>query len=402
MKKITFIHAADLHLDSPFVGLRHLPQPIMEQMKEAIFVSFQRIVQAAIDRQVDFLLLAGDLFDGENRNLRTQVRLRNEMERLKENSIDVYIIHGNHDHLGGSWIDIRQPENVHIFKEHFDVMTWKKEGATVHIYGYSYPTQHVKDRIIQHYRKKEGADYHIGMLHGNLQGETEHGQYAPFTLAELQEKQFDYWALGHIHKRQELLQSPPVIYPGNIQGRSRKETGMKGCYYVELEGRQSSFEFIATSPIVWESLDVEFKENETFDDLFTACRAAIQEKRDNRYQVLASIMVHSANTALHTSSYIEDLLQLLQEEEEKQPQFVFPVQLRVEQEQTALLQQPVMALIHQHEWTQQEIDQAVRPIFKHSLGRKYIDTLTSDEKRELKEEAEKLLALELSIGGEKS
>ena len=101
MSGIRFIHAADLHLDSPFVGLKNVPEAILHKMKEAPFLAFRKLIEEAIARKVDFILLAGDLYDGENRSLRTQVRFRREMERLLEHGIQVYIIHGNHDHLGG-------------------------------------------------------------------------------------------------------------------------------------------------------------------------------------------------------------------------------------------------------------------------------------------------------------
>ncbi|MFS0782983.1 metallophosphoesterase family protein [Bacillus sp. 1P06AnD] len=402
MEKIKFIHSADLHLDSPFAGLKMIPPSILEKMKEAVFLSFQRIVELAISKNVDFLLLAGDLYDGANRNLRTQVRFRKEMERLQAKGIEVYIIHGNHDHLGGDWVDMKQPGNVHIFSEQFGVEVFVKNNAKVHLYGYSYPTRHVKERIIQQYRKEEGADYHIGLLHGNLQGQTEHGQYAPFTLEELQNLHFDYWALGHIHKRKELLLSPPIIYPGNIQGRNRKESGPKGCYYVELDGKQSSIEFNATSPIVWEDISIELKDDDDFDQLLSACREEFQQKRNGEYDVFATLDIVCYKPSMPMDTLGQDLLAILQEEEEQQPQFVFPVQLRIIQEYAADQNNALMVLIRERGLSEQDVDQAIRPLYKHQLGRKYLSPLLPYEKKDLEKEAEQLLSLELSHGGQES
>ena len=123
MKQISFIHAADLHLDSPMVGLKHLPANILSRVRESTFVALQKLTMAAIDQQVDFVILAGDLFDGEDRSLRAQSRFRAEMLKLFEKDIPVYVIHGNHDHLNGSWVHLDMPANVFIFTSKTEVKT---------------------------------------------------------------------------------------------------------------------------------------------------------------------------------------------------------------------------------------------------------------------------------------
>lgn len=399
MKDITFIHGADLHLDSPFVGLKHIPEHILQKMKEASFQAFQQIVQEAIVRKVDFLLLSGDLYDGANRNLHTQIRFRKEMERLQQHGIQVFIIHGNHDHLGGKWISLQQPDNVTVFGSECDVKEFIKQDTKVHIYGYSYPTQHVTQRVIGSYAKKAGADYHIGMLHGNLEGQSEHSSYAPFSLDELIEKDFDYWALGHIHKRQELLLSPPVIYPGNIQGRHRKESGLKGCYYVHLSGKHATLQFIPTSKIRWESIMLEVDENEHFDDLLFKCRTSLQELRNEHIPCFVSIQIVNHNPSLQLTE--DELLEVIQHEEELQEIFIYPYRVRWEDKRLLSAEnQPLLSLIQHYNWTEQEINEAIQPIYRHPLGRKFLSTLSSEEKAELLKEAEELLVSQLSRGGE--
>src|SRR5881392_943479 len=160
MKKVTFIHAADLHLDSPMVGLKHLPEPIFKRIKESTFVALKKLTQSALEKKVDFVILAGDLFDGEDRSLRAQSRLRTEMLRLEANGIPVYVVHGNHDHLGGTWVNLDMPANVHVFPSDVEVKTLTtKSGTTVNFYGFSYLQRHVYDRKIDHYLRHEGADF---------------------------------------------------------------------------------------------------------------------------------------------------------------------------------------------------------------------------------------------------
>ena len=399
MKSINFIHAADLHLDSPFVGLKQMPDPILGELRAASFRAFQHIIREAIIRKVDFILLAGDLYDGANRNLRTQILFRKEMERLQQHDIQVYIIHGNHDHLGGDWISLQQPDNVHVFGSECEVKEYTKQETKVFIYGYSYPSQRVVDRIIKSYHKKEGADYHIGMLHGNVEGESEHSSYAPFSVEELVEKEFDYWALGHIHKRQELLGSPPIIYPGNTQGRHRKESGVKGCYYVSLSGKHADLQFIPTSQIIWEAVKVELQEDESFDDLLTKCRTVFQELRNHHVPCFIHLQIWNYNDSLTVKE--EELLEILQQEEEYQETFMYPYRVDWKDcRQVSIEHQPLLAFIQQYDWTELDVNEAIQPLFRHALGRKFLTPLTSEEKRELLNEAREMLLSHLSRGGE--
>lgn len=399
VKKITFIHAADLHLDSPFKGLRKLPEELLQQIKDSTFESLQKIIDEAITREVDFVLFSGDLYDGENRNLRTQVKFRKEMERLKQHDIQVYIIHGNHDHLGGKWISIEQPSNVHIFSGQAEVKEFKKGDSVTYIYGYSYPTQHVNQSIVDKYVKKPGADYHIGMLHGSVEGQSEHSRYAPFTVDELVQKAFDYWALGHIHKRQELVSSPPIIYPGNIQGRHKKESGMKGCYYVKLQGKQAQLEFVPTSAVVWDSISVSLDENDSFDNLLIKCRAQMENIRKDSCGMLVEIKLNHCSDFMMYENFQHDLLEILQEEEEYKQHFVYPYAIAIAETVVSDSSHPILELINGYEWTEQDVFEAIQPLYKHSLGRKYISELSSEEKKQLIEEAQQMLAMLLTRGG---
>ncbi|MGE7601943.1 metallophosphoesterase family protein [Peribacillus sp. NPDC097675] len=394
MSKVTFIHAADFHLDSPFSGLKDLPASLLKEIRESPFKSFQKIVDEAINLHVDFMVISGDLFDGENRNLRTQVRFRREMERLLQNEIPAFIIHGNHDHLSGSWISVDQPENVHIFSAETEVKRYeKKDGTTVHLYGFSYPRRHVTERIIESYRKSGVADYHIGLLHGNLEGNTEHSDYAPFSLKELEAKDFDYWALGHIHKRQVVSEHPLVIYPGNIQGRNRKESGVKGCVLVEMDGEAKGHSFIETSGVIWESETIRVTEDSGFDALYQQFSEVIEQTRSNGRCSLLDIKLDVGTCLGFRHEMLEDLIRLLQEEEQEQP-FVWlykitliPNSIRKARGKQTPFTNEISSLATDFA----DMEDVLAPLYKQAGARRFLEVLEQEEKEELLNEAERWL-----------
>ncbi|MGN7300517.1 metallophosphoesterase family protein [Ferdinandcohnia sp. SAFN-114] len=179
MDALTFLHIADLHLDSPFSGLTNLPTKVFKRVQESTFTSLSRLINIAIEQKVDFIIIAGDLFDGEDRSLRAQSRFRKEMERLREHGIEAFVTHGNHDHLSGNWPHFEWPSNVHVFQnENVEVIPYLKNGETVaNIYGFSYAKKAVLENKTKFYEKKDGATYHIGILHGSKEGESSHSRY---------------------------------------------------------------------------------------------------------------------------------------------------------------------------------------------------------------------------------
>ncbi|MBR8645655.1 hypothetical protein KEH51_21545 [[Brevibacterium] frigoritolerans] len=151
--------------------------------------------------------------------------------------------------------------------------------------------------MIETYIKAEGADYHIGLLHGNLEGKSEHSPYAPFSLKELAAKDFDYWALGHIHKHLVVSEDPLVIYPGNIQGRNRKESGVKGCMLIEFDGDMKHHSFIETSEVIWESETIELSAEGGFDALFKQGKEVIERKGFDGRSFLLELKLDAGDAA---------------------------------------------------------------------------------------------------------
>lgn len=190
------------------------------------------------------------------------------MERLAALQIPVYIIHGNHDHLGGRWTRFSLPPNVHVFPDKPTAAFFQTKDHKVQLAGFSYPTRHLTDSFIQHYPEREAdVDFAIGLLHGSEQTQTEHDVYAPFTIDQLKAIGYDYWALGHIHKRQVIHENPSIVYSGTIQGRHRKETGQQGYYSVTLSHHQTTLDFCPVATTLFETTELELAETSSIEQL---------------------------------------------------------------------------------------------------------------------------------------
>ncbi|MBD2872745.1 metallophosphoesterase family protein [Paenibacillus arenilitoris] len=250
-----FIHAADLHLDSPFRGLAKAPGQVRERLADSTFDALRRLTDAAVTEKVDFVVLSGDLFDAADLSLRAQLLLVREWEKLEAHGISVFAIHGNHDPLDGARADLKLPGNVHVFgAEGMDYRpAYRRSGElAAFVYGRSYGTKVVTDNMAAGYRPQPEGPFHIAMLHGNVDGDGTHDPYAPCSLADLTGNGFDYWALGHIHGRRVLHEYPHVVYAGNAQGRNPREIGAKGCYLVDVSASRSvTLTFVPLDSVRW-------------------------------------------------------------------------------------------------------------------------------------------------------
>ena len=237
MESFRFVHAADLHIDSPFKGLMKLDSEIGRQLREATHAAFLNLIRLCIEEKVDFLVVAGDVYDGSDRSPQAQLRFRNGLAELAEHGIESFVVHGNHDPLDGRYSSIDWPEGVHVYGATPSWITATRRGEPLaDIQGVSYPTQVVTDNLALNFSSPRNKNiFNIGMLHCNVGGMEGHDNYAPCSVDDLVGIGLDYWALGHIHMRQTLLEkSPAIIYPGNIQGRDPGETGARGCLIVDV------------------------------------------------------------------------------------------------------------------------------------------------------------------------
>ncbi|KRL04772.1 metallophosphoesterase family protein [Liquorilactobacillus oeni] len=264
-----FIHTADLHLGSPFEGLSAIPESYLERLHRGTNAAFLFLVKVALHEKVDFILIAGDFFDNHRPSVALQVMVYEQFEKLQRAGISVYLCLGNHDYLDLDKASVFFPENVYLFPNYPTTKSFLIKGEEIAITSFSYAQRWSKD-IIQKFPKKSTAKWHLGMLHGALR-ETDLGShYAPFSKEQLFEKKYDYWALGHIHKRTELSLAPPIIYPGSIQGKNRKETGPKGFYIVEEQGGKLIPHFHELKTVIWQTLDFVIEKNSN--------RAAFEKK----------------------------------------------------------------------------------------------------------------------------
>lgn len=227
-----FIHAADIHLDSPLVGLQFYEGAPVEEIRGATRRALENLVELAAAEKVDFVLLAGDLYDGDWKDYNTGLFLSSRMSRLREEGIRVFIISGNHDAASQITKHLRMPDNVKALSvRHPETVRIETLGVAIH--GQGYAARAVTDDLAGGYPQAMPHHFNIGLLHTSLDGREGHESYAPASVGGLLSKGYDYWALGHVHAREIVREDPWVVFPGNIQGRHIREAGPKGCTLVE-------------------------------------------------------------------------------------------------------------------------------------------------------------------------
>jgi len=265
-----FLHAADLHLDSPLKGLERYDGAPVDEIRGATRRALQNLVAVAIEQQVQFVLIAGDVYDGDWKDHNTGLFFVSQMSRLRAADIPVVVISGNHDAANKMTKSLPLPDNVE-WLSHTKAVSSKSKiladlGVAVH--GRSFAKAAEMENLARLYPERKKELFNIGLLHTSLNGAAGHEPYAPCEVAELQQKEYDYWALGHVHTRQVKLEHPWIVYPGNIQGRQIRETGAKGCYLVTVDDHgTTSLEFQPLDVFRWEVCRVDVAGLTTGDDL---------------------------------------------------------------------------------------------------------------------------------------
>jgi len=232
--RFRFLHAADVHLDSPLTGLDRYESAPVETMRGATRRAFENLVDLAMSEAVAFVLLAGDLYDGPWKDYQTGLFFVAQMAKLREAGILVFIVAGNHDAESQITKSLRLPDNVHLFSTN-KPETRLVEPFGVAIHGQGFATRAVTDDLAAAYPVADASHFHIGLLHTSLDGRPDHAPYAPTSTQILAQKGYHYWALGHVHKREVVSKDPWIVFPGNLQGRRASEVGPKGCVLVTVE-----------------------------------------------------------------------------------------------------------------------------------------------------------------------
>ncbi|SLN75700.1 metallophosphoesterase family protein [Oceanibacterium hippocampi] len=296
-----FLHAADVHLDSPLRGLSRLEGIAVERIRTATRAALSRMVSIAIEEAVAFVVIAGDLYDGDWRDFRTGLFFAAEMGRLNEAGIAVYLLHGNHDAESQITRQLTLPANVHVFDTRRP-QSFRHGGLDVALHGQSFATRDVTDNLALDYPAPDAGLFNIGVLHTGLGGMGGHANYAPCAIQDLENRGYDYWALGHVHQAAVLREKPHVVFPGNLQGRHIRETGPKGAMLVSVEdGEVSSLETVPCDTVRWALVPVAVDGASSFgavlDRIGRALDEAVRAAADGR--LLACRVVLGGRTEAH-------------------------------------------------------------------------------------------------------
>jgi exonuclease SbcD len=254
LTNVKFLHAADIHLDSPLAGLQARQTLPADLLRHCTRRAFAAMVDLAIAEEVAFVVIAGDLYDGDWRDFNTGLFLAEQMRRLGR---PCFVLRGNHDARSVITKDLRLPPNVREFSTH-RCQTHRLEELGVALHGHSFPNRAVPEDISEGYCDPVPGFLNIAVLHSSADDAGEHETYAPCSPARLALKGHDYWALGHIHQRRVLYERPWIVFPGNLQGRHARETGPKGCTLVTVEDREVvAVEHRPVDTLRWASLEVD-------------------------------------------------------------------------------------------------------------------------------------------------
>lgn len=293
-----FLHAADIHLDSPLKGLQRYEGAPVDELRGATRRALENLVALAIESDVDFVLIAGDLYDGDWKDYNTPLYFASQMRRLQDASIPVYLIAGNHDAANKMTRSLRLPSGVKMLS-HDAPETVLLESLGVAIHGQSFACAEVAADLSAAYPAARKGLFNIGLLHTSAAGYAQHARYAPCSLDGLRSKEYDYWALGHIHQQEILHPARPLVaFSGNVQGRHIRETGAKGCLLVSVDDRGSpTVESKPLDVLRWELCRVDAGPIEHPDDLLSAFTRSLADlrRRHGERPLAVRVEVHGAS-----------------------------------------------------------------------------------------------------------
>ncbi|MDO8577754.1 MAG: DNA repair exonuclease [Dehalococcoidales bacterium] len=317
MKPLKFIHCADLHLGTPFKGISELNPDLGDLLYQSTYLSFDNIVNLAMKETVDCVLIAGDVYDSEDKSLQAQLRFRNGLIRLSDAGIRTLIAYGNHDPLTGWSATLKWPEAVFSFPgDKVECIPLQDHDETIAtVYGISFAKRDIKENLSLRFAPTEEHIPRIGLLHANVGTNTGHESYAPCSIEDLTSISIDYWALGHVHQGGILRSSrPAIVYPGCSQSRSPREIGLKGCYLVTLEfGVDPVIKFVPTDVVRYASDSIYISAclslDEVQDSVAKKCMG-MSDESDGRSLILRLSL--TGRTTLHSqlqrTNSISDLL----------------------------------------------------------------------------------------------
>ena len=300
MARFRFIHAADLHIDSPLVGLTAKSESFAERVENASRQAFENLTLLAKEERCSFIVIAGDLFDGEWRDYHTGLFFVDRMRRLRDAGIQVFIVLGNHDAENRFVRRLEFADNVRVLSANTPE-TVRLEDIGVASHGRSFPRRDLTENLALTYPRALPGLLNIGVLHTACTGRDGHELYAPCTVGELINLGYDYWALGHVHKHEILNQDPPIVFAGNLQGRHVRESGPKGAVLVTVDdGRVVAFEHRALDVIRWSVEEIDVGKCTDIDAIHDLARERLEELTDGADGRALAVRLHiCGRTSLH-------------------------------------------------------------------------------------------------------
>lgn len=278
-----FVHAADIHLDSPLRSLALRDPSLADLIGNATRRAFVRIVDLCLDEQVDALLLAGDLYDGDQTSMKTARFLAEQIRKLHEAGIRVFVIRGNHDALSRITKELTFPDSVKVFGGRAEAIAIERPNGSfpVAIHGLSFAQPHAPDSLVGKYKLPTEGTVNIGILHTSLAGAPGHDLYAPCSLIDLRATGFSYWALGHVHKRSVTEGNCTIVMPGMPQGRDISEAGPKSVTLVTIaDDRSIRIEERITSIAQFERVPIDATGVDNWRDLVAVLARAMERARE--------------------------------------------------------------------------------------------------------------------------
>lgn len=300
MTRFTFIHAADLHLGSPLSGLASKDAGIARRFAEAGRGAFEDLVTRAIEEQAAFMVVAGDVYDGDWLDMTIGLFFAQQVARLDRAGIPVVMVKGNHDADSVVTKAIGLPSSVTTFPTP-RAATHRLDALRVALHGRSFPNRAVDENYALTYPAPVPGWFNIGVLHTSCAGYAAHATYAPCSVADLAGRGYDYWALGHVHDYAELSTDPWIVFPGNIQGRSVRECGPKGAVAVEVEdGRVRHVRRIVVDRARFHQVGIDLSGADTEREALSRVEAGLRPLAEEARERLLAVRVRlHGETAAH-------------------------------------------------------------------------------------------------------
>ena len=409
MKPVRFVHCADLHIDTPFKGISEIQPELQQSLYQAPFQSFNNIVNLAIEEKVDCVVIAGDIYDSEDKSLSAQLKFRDGLVRLSKAGIQAFIVYGNHDPLDSWSATLEWPAEVHRFPgEEVECVPLLREGEIIaKIYGISFAKRDVRENLALKFPKADNDVPCIGLLHANVGANIAHKPYSPCTIEDLSSIGMDYWALGHVHIHEVLRPAnPAIVYPGCSQSRHARETGQKGCCLVTLGAdTKPAIEFIPTDTIRYTSDSVDISNCQDIGDVVDFIKdrcQAISSQSEGRNSIIRLTLTGRTDLYkdLQKGSSIPAIAEDVREQLSGSNPWIWLEKLELatagnydidQLRQGNNLVADIISIFDELEGAKsqdlEELRETLKPLFIEWRGSSYLGELTDDELLELATEA---------------